>query len=116
MANRPEIKIYPVETTYFSPTGESTRGPWAGMPHGWNRQEILRGARSAPSYLERLVGKPVTVHTSGATEGSGHHPGTARAGIFSGILEEVLADSILIRSAHGQVLIFYGSIVAIESQ
>jgi len=119
MANRPEIKVYPVEfnpSPQASPHDQGTPTRENHPPRGTNWPERQRRTADIDRYLQGLTGKHVTVHTSSSTEGPSSRPGTARAGIFRGILEAVLSEAIVIRSEHGQVLIYDWAIVAIESQ
>jgi hypothetical protein len=100
MANRPEIKIYPVEF-YPAPAGGHAGGDqWA---HQSSRKERNERRSDVHRYLHALVGKHVTVHTSSS-------------GPIQGVLEAVLSDAIVLRTESGQVLIHDWAIATIESE
>jgi hypothetical protein len=101
MANRPEIKIYPVVEFYRAPMWEHDMSNRTGHPH--NQQQGNRRSPDVDRYLHGLIGKHMTVHTSSA----GH---------IRGVLEAVLSDAIVLRTERGQVLIQDWAVVAIESE
>lgn len=95
MANRPEIKIYPVET-YPMQDWEHTAGNLTWQQH-WNPSHDVE------RYLLGLIGKSVSVHTSSS-------------GLIRGVVEAVLSEAIVLRTERGQVLIPDWAIVAVESE
>jgi hypothetical protein len=99
MANRPEIKIYPVES-FPALLGENALG--SQTAHDYSRQERNGRSPEEDRYLRGLIGKSVTVHT-------------ASTGQLQGVIEAVLPDAIIIRTRRGQILIHDWAIAAIEA-
>ena len=100
MANRPEIKIYPVEFDY-APEREHFSGDQGAYQssrrdQNWRSPDVER-------YLRGLVGKTVRVYTSSF-------------GPIRGVLEAVLSDAIVLRTERGQILINDWTIATIESE
>ncbi|MGO8950413.1 MAG: hypothetical protein ACLQUY_22685 [Ktedonobacterales bacterium] len=118
MVNRPEIKVYPMEFyPHDSGHGHHETNPMdnrATSERDW--QERQRRARDVDQYIRGLLGKHVTVLTSSARKGSSPYSRTAQGGIFTGVLETVLSEAVIIRSEQGQALIYDWAIVAIESR
>ena len=100
MANRPEIKTYPMEF-YPNPYGES----FTGQPAAQSNRRQERNARHSDEdrYLRGLVGKSVIVYCAGT-------------GQLQGVLVVVLSDAIIIRTERGQLLIHDWAIAAIQSE
>jgi hypothetical protein len=114
MVNRPEIKVYPME---FYPHdsgpfhhGTDPMGSRAAGDRDWLERQGR--ARDVDQYIRGLLGKRVTVH---AQSTPAPHSGTAQGGVFTGIVETILSEAVVIRSEHGRVLIYNWAIVAIES-
>ena len=99
MADRPEIKIYPVES-YPNPHAEHATGHQSA--HDYGRQQRNRRNPDEDRYLHGLVGRSVTVHT-------------ASTGRLQGVLEAILSDAVIIRTVDGQILIHDWAIAAIET-
>ena len=100
MNKRPEIKVYPMEF-YPNQHGGGTRGDQTA--HAYSRQERNGRSHDEDRYLRGLVGKSVTVHT-------------VSSGELRGVVEAVLSDAIILRTAGGQLFIHDWAIAAILSE
>jgi sRNA-binding regulator protein Hfq len=101
VANRPEIKIYPVE---YDPAPQWEH--FMGHPTAQQNNSWRCGNQRSPDedrHLRALVGKSVRVHTS-------------NAGQIQGVLEAVLFEAIILRTERRQVLIYNWAIDTIESE